>query len=439
MSDFAVQDLVPQIPTGQNNSPILWSTDKSWDSSKSLKDTVHYLIVNSVNSYAHQIENCRIISEAKRIWRGQNITEDIILDEKKGEYKHVKTDDWDKLKTILTEQLPYSAKMLEQMDTIWKSRTTQQGGLRYVFDHVTPIHLPASLTALYEIATLKSSDPENLTTLDKIVESITSNLEISVKEIRDLKSNKISLDEVPQTESSKIQTKLILPRNVEELEKLNENWDRILEHIKGINELSDLIEISFDNPAEMINQINSLEEEKKKKSEINQVLRDFKSLVKKYIRISKPKDILNLKKPIREDGTTDLSFKEEPVFGYEGITGIKTAELTEEIPRNKRKNYTKSVYNKRLGSYLSLQRNAEKLNNKVDGVWEGVEKYSLESRCQTIIDEWREEVRLKNEARAQRNAEIEKELSQENKSPEFVETSTETATNDKWRKVRTAV
>ena len=58
MSDFAVQDLVPQIPTGQNNSPILWSTDKSWDSSKSLKDTVHYLIVNSVNSYAHQIENC---------------------------------------------------------------------------------------------------------------------------------------------------------------------------------------------------------------------------------------------------------------------------------------------------------------------------------------------------------------------------------------------
>ena len=395
MSDFAIQDLLPvRSDYEKTGSALFYEIEKKpWNSNLTVKDTVACLVRNSVLGYSSLLENCRIVAASKEQFRGKNVSKPI--EEIDGEWKERYTDDWNRLKKILIEDLSYTEKSIEQMTKIWESSRELNGGLKYVFENSLLVDLPDTISALYEISTLKSDVPANKEKLAEIVGKIRKDKTISINEIRKIKARKTKEKEV-DTKKNPDASIIRLPPDISKLEVLKSKWSELNKHVQAINDLNLGIEISFDEtPEKLIEKIKKADWEKENRSEINKTLNKFRNYTKKYAKIKNPSDILHAMGNSIQIPSPINFFDEEPDQRAKEMAEFEANIKNESKERQKAWKEWKAK-SKSLG----------KRREEAKECWESVKKLKLEDKCQKIIDEWEEEVRLRNELDQKRNSEM---------------------------------
>ena len=274
---MANADLVPASVQNSVVDTQLIQTNGKWTPYTSAQETLEFISINYINSFKSQLENCRIIYEAQKVWSGRHevTTHEIQPD---GSFTQKTTDDWTRFKKSMKEHFAMSDSAISSMSKIWKNYS--EGGSLYSVHQKTKV-LPVSQTSLYEISTVDTDSDEGKKILDKISDELVKDTSLSLTEIRSIKKNKGEDTPTKRTQSKEptgvwSTTKLKLPANPDGLQAISKKWAEIEESLNKINSLG-LISIEFDNPKTMI-------EERKKQEKLQAVsktLTEWKRFIRK--------------------------------------------------------------------------------------------------------------------------------------------------------------
>ena len=289
-SELALDALLPADGGGRRKGVSL-----SWNPYKSAQDTLDILGSLEIASIGHVLQMCQILSEAKSAWTGQGISTDTqqVKNGSVAKYKEVQVNDWMRFEKLLEERNPKIKKEnVARMIDVWSSFQLEEGSIRKVFSQTG--YLPTNKTALYEISTLDLLDPTGKRVCEAIIKSIDKFGEIGVVEIRSLKrSGGVDDAETSSTEQVK-GTTLKMPTKEKDLKVLSKNWNKIVEHLDAVNELTSSIEgftIHYTSPTDALKELAKKAVEKEK----SWVRRTCTAYVKKNV-IGSLEDVKVLKK-----------------------------------------------------------------------------------------------------------------------------------------------
>lgn len=272
---MAFADLVPAEVQNKITGTELLQTNGTWTPYTSAQDTLRFLAINQLNSYRAILENCRIISEAQKLWSGRN---EVTTWEpnKEGKFVAKRTDDWSRFRKSLRDNFGLTDSGLTSMTKIWKNYD-EGGSLKKVLE--TTNLLPNSQTALYEISTIDESTKDGQQILDTISMEMKRDTNVTLNDIRYIKKTK-GITAIPVSKAKEVNslmtTKLNLPKGDDDLKRLQKDWSKIEEALKKINDLG-IIKIVFDNPKSIIEKKKAQESEK----EVTKLLTDWKRFIRK--------------------------------------------------------------------------------------------------------------------------------------------------------------
>ena len=271
---MAFADLVPAEVQNKITGTELLQTNGTWTPYTSAQDTLRFLAINQLNSYRAILENCRIISEAQKLWSGRN--EVTTWETHEGKFVAKRTDDWSRFRKSLRDNFGLTDSGLTSMTKIWKNYD-EGGSLKKVLE--TTNLLPNSQTALYEISTIDESTKDGQQILDTISMEMKRDTNVTLNDIRYIKKTK-GITAIPVSKAKEVNslmtTKLNLPKGDDDLKRLQKDWSKIEEALKKINDLG-IIKIVFDNPKSIIEKKKAQESEK----EVTKLLTDWKRFIRK--------------------------------------------------------------------------------------------------------------------------------------------------------------
>jgi hypothetical protein len=271
---MAFADLVPAEVQNKITGTELLQTNGTWTPYTSAQDTLRFLAINQLNSYRAILENCRIISEAQKLWSGRN--EVTTWETQEGKFVAKRTDDWSRFRKALRDNFGLTDSGLTSMTKIWKNYD-EGGSLKKVLE--TTNLLPNSQTALYEISTIDESTKDGQQILDTISMEMKRDTNVTLNDIRHIKKTK-GITAIPVSKAKEVNslmtTKLNLPKGDDDLKRLQKDWSKIEEALKKINDLG-IIKIVFDNPKSIIEKKKAQESEK----EVTKLLTDWKRFIRK--------------------------------------------------------------------------------------------------------------------------------------------------------------
>ena len=271
---MAFADLVPAEVQNKITGTELLQTNGTWTPYTSAQDTLRFLAINQLNSYRAILENCRIISEAQKLWSGRN--EVTTWETHEGKFVAKRTDDWSRFRKSLRNNFGLTDSGLTSMTKIWKNYD-EGGSLKKVLE--TTNLLPNSQTALYEISTIDESTKDGQQILDTISMEMKRDTNVTLNDIRYIKKTK-GITAIPVSKAKEVNslmtTKLNLPKGDDDLKRLQKDWSKIEEALKKINDLG-IIKIVFDNPKSIIEKKKAQESEK----EVTKLLTDWKRFIRK--------------------------------------------------------------------------------------------------------------------------------------------------------------
>lgn len=271
---MAFADLVPSEVQNKITGTELLQTNGTWTPYTSAQDTLRFLAINQLNSYRAILENCRIISEAQKLWSGRN--EVTTWETQEGKFVAKRTDDWSRFRKSLRDNFGLTDSGLTSMTKIWKNYD-EGGSLKKVLE--TTNLLPNSQTALYEISTIDESTKDGQQILDTISMEMKRDTNVTLNDIRHIKKTK-GITAIPVSKAKEVNslmtTKLNLPKGDDDLKRLQKDWSKIEEALKKINDLG-IIKIVFDNPKSIIEKKKAQESEK----EVTKLLTDWKRFIRK--------------------------------------------------------------------------------------------------------------------------------------------------------------
>jgi hypothetical protein len=271
---MAFADLVPSEVQNKITGTELLQTNGTWTPYTSAQDTLRFLAINQLNSYRAILENCRIISEAQKLWSGRN--EVTTWETQEGKFVAKRTDDWSRFRKALRDNFGLTDSGLTSMTKIWKNYD-EGGSLKKVLE--TTNLLPNSQTALYEISTIDESTKDGQQILDTISMEMKRDTNVTLNDIRHIKKTK-GITAIPVSKAKEVNslmtTKLNLPKGDDDLKRLQKDWSKIEEALKKINDLG-IIKIVFDNPKSIIEKKKAQESEK----EVTKLLTDWKRFIRK--------------------------------------------------------------------------------------------------------------------------------------------------------------
>ena len=286
---MAFADLVPAEVQNKITGTELLQTNGTWTPYTSAQDTLRFLAINQLNSYRAILENCRIISEAQKLWSGRN--EVTTWETHEGKFVAKRTDDWSRFRKSLRNNFGLTDSGLTSMTKIWKNYD-EGGSLKKVLE--TTNLLPNSQTALYEISTIDESTKDGQQILDTISMEMKRDTNVTLNDIRYIKKTK-GITAIPVSKAKEVNslmtTKLNLPKGDDDLKRLQKDWSKIEEALKKINDLG-IIKIVFDNPKSIIEKKKAQESEK----EVTKLLTDWKRFIRKnhVVRLG-TQELLNMK------------------------------------------------------------------------------------------------------------------------------------------------
>ena len=286
---MAFADLVPAEVQNKITGTELLQTNGTWTPYTSAQDTLRFLAINQLNSYRAILENCRIISEAQKLWSGRN--EVTTWETHEGKFVAKRTDDWSRFRKSLRDNFGLTDSGLTSMTKIWKNYD-EGGSLKKVLE--TTNLLPNSQTALYEISTIDESTKDGQQILDTISMEMKRDTNVTLNDIRYIKKTK-GITAIPVSKAKEVNslmtTKLNLPKGDDDLKRLQKDWSKIEEALKKINDLG-IIKIVFDNPKSIIEKKKAQESEK----EVTKLLTDWKRFIRKnhVVRLG-TQELLNMK------------------------------------------------------------------------------------------------------------------------------------------------
>jgi len=315
------KDSVIQL-TSENNQLRIWSEKNTsvgdWNERMTAEQTLEFLDYQEVFSYYALLKSCHTIAECKKSWSQRNVKS--------------KKNDWDRFVQLANKRRNISEENLNRMIRVWDSWSDLSGAVRQLYAKTN--YLPVSKTALYEIATLNTSNINDERKLQDIIKFVDENVEIQVNDIRSIKKSAPSLKVInPPTSQSvpSYATKLKMPSSDEDLKKLKSKWGKIQKALDTINQEDVSLYIDYQTPNERLKEL----EQTKIKKEIGWTLKNFQKILNKW-------DVKNV------EHVKDCKEKAKRGTG--------------------------------------LSKGAIKRNQEVDEVYKLMKKHKLESECKKVIE-----------------------------------------------------